>query len=417
MLFCDVHFLYNILIFFIDLLLPITAIFNPKMKLFVNGRKSTFQTITSKINPSDQVIWIHCASLGEFEQGRPIIKNFKLQFPNYKIVLTFFSPSGYEIRKNYEYADVVVYLPLDTPQNVHKFINVVHPEIAIFVKYEFWPNYLKQLHKLNIKTILISGIFRENQAFFKPNFTWFRNQLRAFSHFFVQDVTSVSLLNKIGFQNVSLSGDTRFDRVFQLINSKKELPYLKTFALHSQVLVAGSTWPPDEALLTSYINQCSNSSEKFIIAPHNIKPVEIEKLKSSLQKKVVLYSQMDDQSAQNAQVIIIDSIGLLSSVYELGQIAYVGGGFGTGIHNILEPATYGIPVLIGPKYQKFKEAVDLVKLGGCIEIKNESELFQTLHSLTQNQTLTSSKGQICKHYVLDNIGASKKILDYIQDVL
>jgi 3-deoxy-D-manno-octulosonic-acid transferase len=230
-------------------------------------------------------------------------------------------------------------------------------------------------------------------------------------------ITSVNLLNKIGFQNVSLSGDTRFDRVFQLINSKKELPYLKTFALQSQVLVAGSTWPPDEALLTSYINQCSNSSEKFIIAPHNIKPVEIEKLKSSIQKKVVLYSQMDDQSAQNAQVIIIDSIGLLSSVYELGQIAYVGGGFGTGIHNILEPATYGIPVLIGPKYQKFKEAVDLVKLGGCIEIKNESELFQTLHLLTQNQTLTSSKGQICKHYVLDNIGASKKILDYIQDVL
>jgi 3-deoxy-D-manno-octulosonic-acid transferase len=417
MLFCKVHFLYNILIFLVDWLLPVIAFFNPKMKLFVTGRKTSMQQITSKLNPSDKVIWMHCASLGEFEQGRPIVENFKLQFPNYKIVLTFFSPSGYEIRKNYEGADVIVYLPMDTPQKVRKFINVVHPELAIFVKYEFWPNYLKQLRKQNIKTILISGIFRENQAFFKSNFAWYRNQLQAFSHFFVQDDTSVALLQNIGFQNVSKSGDTRFDRVLQLVSQKKDIPFLKEFAYGAHVLVAGSTWSPDETILIPYINQTQNLKHKFIIAPHNIHLTDIEKLKAGIHKNVVLYSQINVQNANEAQVIIIDSIGLLSAAYAYAQVAYVGGGFGTGIHNVLEPATYGIPILIGPKYQKFKEAVDLVNLGGCVEIKNELDLTQTLDLLAQNQNITKTKGQSSKHYVMNNMGASEKILDYIKDVV
>jgi 3-deoxy-D-manno-octulosonic-acid transferase len=387
------------------------------MKLFVNGRKSTFQTITSKINPSDKVIWIHCASLGEFEQGRPIIDNFKFQFPNYKIVLTFFSPSGYEIRKNYEGADVIVYLPMDTPQKVRKFVNVVHPELAIFVKYEFWPNYLKHLRKKNIKTILVSGIFRENQAFFISNFAWYRNQLKAFSHFFVQDDTSVILLQNIGFQNVSQSGDTRFDRVSQLVSQKKNIPFLKEFAQEAHVLVAGSTWSPDETILIPYINQTQNLKSKFIIAPHNIHLADIEKLKAGIHKNVVLYSQINIQNAFETQVLIIDSIGLLSAAYAYAQVAYVGGGFGSGIHNVLEPATYGIPILIGPKYQKFKEAVDLISLGGCIEIKNEFDLTQTLDLLAQNQNITKTKGQVSKLYVMNNMGASEKILAYIQDVL
>ncbi len=387
------------------------------MKLFVNGRKSTFQTITSKINPSDKVIWIHCASLGEFEQGRPIIDNFKFQFPNYKIVLTFFSPSGYEIRKNYEGADVIVYLPMDTPQKVRKFVNVVHPELAIFVKYEFWPNYLKHLRNKNIKTILVSGIFRENQAFFKSNFAWYRNQLKAFSHFFVQDDTSVTLLQNIGFQNVSQSGDTRFDRVSQLVSQKKDIPFLKEFAQEAHVLVAGSTWSPDETILIPYINQTQNLKSKFIIAPHNIHLADIEKLKAGIHKNVVLYSQINIQNAFETQVLIIDSIGLLSAAYAYAQVAYVGGGFGSGIHNVLEPATYGIPILIGPKYQKFKEAVDLIRLGGCVEIKNEFDLTQTLDLLAQNQNITKTKGQVSKLYVMNNMGASEKILAYIQDVL
>ncbi|MCC7521477.1 MAG: 3-deoxy-D-manno-octulosonic acid transferase [Flavobacteriaceae bacterium] len=387
------------------------------MKLFVNGRKTSMYQITSKLNPSDKVIWMHCASLGEFEQGRPIIDNFKFQFPNYKIVLTFFSPSGYEIRKNYEGADVIVYLPMDTPQKVRKFINVVHPELAIFVKYEFWPNYLKHLRKKNIKTILVSGIFRENQAFFKSNFAWYRNQLKTFSHFFVQDDSSVTLLQNIGFQNVSQSGDTRFDRVSQLVSQKKDIPFLKEFAQEAHVLVAGSTWSPDETILVPYINQTQNLKSKFIIAPHNIHLADIEKLNAGIHKNVVLYSQINIQNAFEAQVLIIDSIGLLSAAYAYAQVAYVGGGFGSGIHNVLEPATYGIPILIGPKYQKFKEAVDLIRLGGCVEIKNEFDLTQTLDLLAQNQNITKTKGQVSKLYVMNNMGASEKILAYIQDVL
>jgi 3-deoxy-D-manno-octulosonic-acid transferase len=411
------RYIYNLLIGLTKFILPLVAIFNRKMRLFIKGRAGIFKSLEQKIKASDKVIWMHCASLGEFEQGRPILESLKDHYPNYKLLLTFFSPSGYEIRKNYDRVDVVAYLPLDTPHNAVKFIEIIHPELAIFVKYEFWPNILQELKSKNIKTILISGIFRENQVFFKTNFSWYRNQLNAFSHFFVQDKTSVDLLHKIGFKNVSLAGDTRFDRVYQLVLQKKEIPFFNEFSANATVLIAGSTWLPDQEILTHYINESKDSREKFILAPHNIHNSDIDHLKRSIRKNVILYSQINSENVQDAQVIIIDSIGLLSAVYAYATIAYIGGGFGTGIHNVLEPATYGIPIFIGPKYHKFKEAKDLIALDAIIVINSKDELTEKLVLLKNNKSQLSEKGLRAKQYVIENKGAGEIILKYINNIV
>jgi 3-deoxy-D-manno-octulosonic-acid transferase len=409
--------LYNILLEIVSFFLPITSIFNHKMKLFVEGRRNVFKQIENKILPNDKVIWIHCASLGEFEQGRPLIENSKSQFPNYKIVLTFFSPSGYEIRKNYELADIVIYLPLDTKPNAEKFIHLTKPELAIFVKYEFWHNYLNVLKRENIPTLLISGIFRKNQLFFNPYFKWYRQQLNAFTHFFVQDANSEKLLNEIGLQNVSISGDTRFDRVSDLLHSRREMKFLENFRSKSVVLIAGSVWQPDLDLLVPFINQNENPNIKMVIAPHNINQYEINKLQKELKVINILQSNVVESIDDEVKVIILDSIGWLSSAYAYCDIAYIGGGFGVGIHNILEAATYGVPIFFGPNYSKFKEANDLIALGCAKCVNNKEELIKNIEIIVKDQTYSDSIGAISKNYVLDHLGATKKILGYIKDVL
>ena len=339
--------IYNLIVILASQLLKIIALFSPKMKLFVDGRKTVFQTLADKIQSSDKTIWFHAASLGEYEQGLPVIEAIKQQFPTHKIVVTFFSPSGYEVRKNNAIADVTVYLPLDTISNAKQFIKLVHPEMVFFIKYEYWPNYLNELKKQQIKTYLISGILRENQAFFKWYGGFYRNALKTFEFFFVQNESSRNLLQSIGFNNVKVSGDTRFDRVVSILERDNSLDFIEQFKDNTTTIVIGSSWPKDETLLVNYINQ-SSDDVKFIIAPHNIKQEQISNLKNQIQKKTILFSEKDNVDLSNSNVFLIDTIGILTKIYSYADIAYVGGGFGNpGVHNILEPATFGVPVVIG----------------------------------------------------------------------
>ncbi len=409
------YFLYNIIVVFIGVFLQLIALFNKKIKLFVDGRKETFKKIEKAISVNDKTIWIHCASLGEFEQGRPIIQELKTQYPNHKIILTFFSPSGYEVQKKYKYADVVCYLPLDTKLNAQEFIKMIHPEMVVFVKYEFWPNILKELKLQKIETILVSGIFRKDQVFFKSYGSWMQKSLKAFSFFFVQDQNSQKLLKSIGFENVSVSGDTRFDRVNAIKQQNNQLDFMSEFKQDNLLFVAGSTWKEDEKLIVEFINNCELEHVKFVIAPHNINKVEINNLKNSINKKTILFSEKDSEDISNAAVIIIDTIGLLTKIYSYAAIAYVGGAFNTGLHNVLEPATFGLPILIGPKYNKFKEAVDLVEKKGCVVVKDFNELQDLLNTLFLDPLFRSEKGKITGDYIENNIGATKMILEYISN--
>ena len=406
------NFLYNIAVFVTEILLNIIALFDKKIRLFIQGRKNIFTKLESKISETDKTIWFHCASLGEFEQGRPIIEYLKNNFPHYKIVLTFFSPSGFEVRKNYEFVDVIVYLPLDSNSNAQKFIRIVHPTMAVFVKYEFWPNLLKQLKKNKIETILVSGIFRKNQAFFKSYGFWMKNSLKAFSHFFVQNSASKKLLEEIGFNNITISGDTRFDRVIEITKQNNDLDFFERFTQNKNTLVAGSTWPKDEEYLVNYINFHASENEKFIIAPHNIEQPEIKRLKDSLNKKTILFS--DKKKDNNANVLIVDTIGILTKIYSYADYAYIGGGFGKdGVHNVLEPASFGIPLIIGPNFKKFQEAVDLVELNACEIVNNSEDFKKCLAKLYQDKAYRNKKGKITKEYIINNIGATKIILNYI----
>lgn len=408
-------FLYNIITLFAAQLLKIVALFSPKMKLFVDGRKSIFQTLADKIQTSDKTIWFHAASLGEYEQGLPVIEAIKQQFPNHKIVVTFFSPSGYEVRKNNTVADVTVYLPLDTISNAKQFIDLVHPEMTFFIKYEYWPNYLNELKKQQIKTYLISGILRENQAFFKWYGGFYRNALKTFEFFFVQNESSKKLLQSIGFNNVKISGDTRFDRVVSILEHDNSLDFMEQFKDNKTTIVIGSSWSKDESLLVNYINQ-SSDDVKFIIAPHNIKLEQIQELKNSITKEVILFSEKDNVDLSNYNVFIIDTIGILTKIYSYADIAYVGGGFGNpGVHNILEPATFGIPVIIGPNYSHFAEATALVNMEGCMSIQNQTQLNEAFDLLLHNEDERLEKGHICRTFVQMNKGATQTIMNHILD--
>ncbi len=406
-------FLYNIITLLAAQLLKIVALFSPKMKLFVDGRKSVFQTLADKIQSSNKTIWFHAASLGEYEQGLPVIEAIKQQFPSHKIIVTFFSPSGYEVRKNNIVADVTVYLPLDTISNAKEFIELVHPEMAFFIKYEYWPNYLNELKKQQIKTYLISGILRENQAFFKWYGGFYRNALKTFDYFFVQNESSKKLLQSIGFHNVKVSGDTRFDRVVSILERDNSLDFIEQFKDNKTTIVIGSSWPKDESLLVNYINQ-SSDDVKFIIAPHNIKSEQIQELKNAISKKTILFSEKDNVDLSNSNVFIIDTIGILTKIYSYADIAYVGGGFGNpGVHNILEPATFGVPVVIGPNYSHFAEATALVNMEGCISIQNQTQLNEAFDLLLQNEDERLEKGHICSTFVQMNKGATQTIMHHI----
>jgi 3-deoxy-D-manno-octulosonic-acid transferase len=405
-------FLYNLVVCFAGFLIKIVGFFNPKMKLFVNGRKSVFETLSNKINANDKTIWFHAASLGEYEQGLPVIEKIKIKYPNYKIILTFFSPSGFEVRKNNTIADVTVYLPLDTKVNAKKFLEIVHPEMVFFIKYEFWPNYLNELKKLHIKTYLISGIFRENQAFFKWYGGFYRDALNAFTYFFVQNESSKNLIQNIGFNNVKISGDTRFDRVISILEKDNTLDFIEKFKDNKLTIVIGSSWPKDEDLLINYINKSQNI--KFVIAPHNIKTEQIQALKKSIAKKVVLFSEKENKNLSDFDVFIIDTIGILTKIYSYADIAYVGGGFGNpGVHNILEPATFGVPIVIGSNYNHFAEAIALVHQTGCISISNQKELNEAFDNLITNEDIRHEKGHICKTFIEMNKGATDIILNNV----
>lgn len=407
------HFLYNLTIQFTHLLVKIIAIFSPKMKLFVNGRKDVFSILLQKINPQDQTIWFHAASLGEYEQGLPVIEKIKEKYPNHKIIISFFSPSGYEVRKNNTVADVTIYLPLDTVKNAKQFLKLVHPELVFFIKYEFWINYLDQLQKQNIPTYLISGIFREKQLFFKWYGGFYRKALDSFTHFFVQNESSKKLIFRLGKTNVTTSGDTRFDRVAAILEKDNTLDFITAFKNSKTTIVIGSSWPKDEALLVEYINSCPYDV-KFIIAPHNIKPEQIQQLQNSITKKTVLFSEKENNDLSQFEVFIIDTIGILTKIYSYGDIAYVGGGFGNpGVHNLLEPATFGIPIVIGPNFSHFDEAIKLVDNKGCISINDYPELETVISTLIQDKEIRHTKGKICAEFVQKNKGATDCILNEI----
>ncbi|KIA96040.1 3-deoxy-D-manno-octulosonic acid transferase [Flavobacterium sp. KMS] len=406
-------FLYNIIVFVVAFLLKIVALFSPKIRLFVNGRKDVFTILKEKIKPSDKTIWFHAASLGEYEQGLPVIEKVKEKYPSHKIIVTFFSPSGYEVRKNNTVADVTLYLPLDTKYNAKQFLKLAHPEMVFFIKYEFWLNYLNELKKNNIPTYLVSGIFRDNQIFFKWYGGFYKKALDAFTYFFVQNENSKNKIESIGYKNVIISGDTRFDRVVAILERDNTLDFIAEFKNNTTTIVIGSSWPKDEVLLTEYINT-TQERVKFIIAPHNIKPEQITSLQQSITKKTILFSEKEGKNLADYDVFIIDTIGILTKIYSYATIAYVGGGFGNpGVHNILEPATFGLPIIIGPNYSHFAEATELVQLGGCISITTTEELKKEFNNLITDKNHLNEKGLICKSYVQNKKGATDKIMSTI----
>ena len=390
------HCLYNIGIRIFGFIIYLAAFFNPKAKQWVNGRKN----ILEKLEPADY--WFHCASLGEFEQGRPIIEAIKKQTPNKKILLSFFSPSGYEVRKNYHFADQVCYLPLDSPKNAKTFIKNVNPEIAIFIKYEFWYNYLIQLDKKGVESYVASSIFRKEQLFFKWYGVWFKNILKTINHFFVQNQESKDLLASIDIKESSITGDTRFDQVIQHVKQAKNIPLIEAFKGGQQLIVCGSTWPKDEELILKTAQKYTNL--KWLIAPHNIQNSK----NLARQSKGILYSEATTDNIKKHSILIIDNIGMLSNIYQYANVSYIGGGFDSGIHNILEAAAFGCPTLFGPKHHKFKEAIDLIKLGGSKSIYNTKTLRNELEYF-----LTNDKNVMIKEYCKTQSGATSLITQKI----
>lgn len=409
-------YLYNLSIYLYSIAIHIASVFNNKAKLWVKGRKSIFKKLENDFKNQlvkEPLLWIHCASLGEFEQGRPLIEKIKKDKKKIKVLLTFFSPSGYEIRKNYSVADYVYYLPADTTFNAKKFISIVQPSAALFVKYEFWFNYLNELKTQHIPTYLVCGIFRPDQHFFKNYGTWFREQLGAFTHFYLQDKDSENLLNQIGYKNTTVAGDTRFDRVIEIAAKAREISYLEQFINHEKVIIAGSTWPEDTRHLAQL--QFRKDGYKMVIAPHEIHESGIQAILSAFSNselKALRYSQANAQTVTDIDILIIDSIGILSSLYQYGTMAYIGGGFGKGIHNILEAATFGLPVIFGPNYHKFNEARELIQRGGAFSISNAEELKKTV-ALLNNSDVHRMASFASKNYVVSMAGATDKILSTV----
>ena len=406
--------LYNLAVLLMDLGIRLAAAFNPKARLWVEGRRDIFRRMKEKIDASAPLIWFHAASLGEFEQGRPLIEAFREAYPDYKILVTFYSPSGYEIRKNYAGADYIFYLPSDTPGHVRQFMSIVRPRIAVFIKYEFWVNYLLALQKAGVHTYLISAIFRPEQAFFRWYGSLMRRALGVFDAMFVQNEASKTLLAGIGLREVSVTGDTRFDRVYTIAQAAKELPAVARFAAGHRVLVAGSTWPPDEELLLQLIRDAEPGT-KFIIAPHEIEESRIQKMVAQCSTRTLRYTELHAESdLEGASVLIVDTIGILSSVYRYGHWAYIGGGFGVGIHNILEAATFGLPLAFGPRYEKFQEARELIQSGGARSIATFEELFDWFQTMSTDAERYAASSTTCRDYVLTHKGATAQIMQRIE---
>jgi 3-deoxy-D-manno-octulosonic-acid transferase len=407
-------FFYNIGNRLFGTVVFLLSFFKPKAKQWVDGRKNWQDNFKQLLKPNEKRIWIHCASLGEFEQGRNLTEAIKNDYPSYKIVLTFFSPSGYEVRKSYEYADYVFYLPLDTKSNAKQFVQLINPSLAIFVKYEFWYHYLNELHQQKIPTIIISAAFRKEQPFFKWYGNLFRKMLQNFTAIFVQDEASKTLLQTIGIdQNVIAAGDTRYDRVLSIAANIKPLPSIKSFINNDPVLIAGSTWPDDEKIIQESFHALTDEW-KLIIAPHEVNKERIEQIKK-LFPDAILYSDIkNDDFFAGKRTLIIDNIGMLSSLYAYGKIAFVGGGFQNGgIHNILEPAVFGIPVLFGPVYKKFIEADKLVSLELCFSIDNSTTYKELLIKLSTDELYYQSVHQSLLKFMMEQAGATGEIMNYL----
>lgn len=416
--------LYNLGIRLYYNITGLVGCFNAKAAKFHEGRKGLLSSIAEKVNGSSPVIWFHCSSVGEFEQARPIIEWYRKQGSGYKILVTFFSPSGYELRKNYPEADWVFYLPVDTLSNVKQFLDIVKPVKAIFIKYEFWYNYLHELKKRGVETYLVSAIFRSSQPFFKWYGGFFKSMLECFTVMFVQDEQSAALLAGAGFKdNVFIAGDTRFDRVYEITRNSRKFPIIEKFTSDSTVLIAGSTWQPDEKIIAQVLKNFSKI--KLVIAPHETDKARIDEVEKTFSDyKCVRFSWFDEkmhrtldevyEKIEKSDVLIIDCIGILSSLYRYGNMAYIGGGFGVGIHNILEAATYGIPVMFGPNYKKFKEAVDLVKCGGALHLMDEKGLYSIIGNFAKHPESFESMGEICTSYVKSNLGATEMIVKSIE---
>lgn len=385
----------------------VASLFNKKIRTMVRGQRATWRTLRQLGQEHESLVWFHAASLGEFEQGRPLMERLRREHPERKILLTFFSPSGYEVRKNYEGADVVCYLPFDTPLNARKFIRLARPSAAYFIKYEFWRNYIDVLHQRAVPTYSVSSIFRPGQIFFRWYGRNYARVLKRMTHLYVQNEESRRLLATIGVNHVTVVGDTRFDRVIDIRNAAKPLPLVERFAGCWRVLVAGSSWQPDEDLLIHYFN--SHPGLRLVLAPHVVSEEHLQQIESKLHRPFVRYSAATLKSVAEADCLIIDCYGLLSSIYRYATVAYVGGGFGVGIHNVPEAAVYGVPVLIGPNNKKFREAQALLKNGGCIEITDQPSLDQTLDRLLSDKAYLAQSGQAAGDYIRENAGASSKI--------
>jgi len=410
-------FIYNFGIYLYLFAIRISSLFSNKARMWLNGRRKIFERLKAEVVTKDRIAWFHAASLGEFEQGRPVIEAFKEIHPEFKILLTFFSPSGYEIRKNYSGADFIYYLPIDTLQNAKKFIRIMNPKLAVFIKYEYWYNYLTELQKKQIPIYIVSAIFRPEQHFFKPYGSWFRNKLRKITCFFVQNKQSLELLQSIGIKNCLISGDTRFDRVFEIAKKAKDSPIVEKFVNNKKVLLGGSTWPPDENQIQALAEK-NRGQLKIIIAPHEVGSERIESIKKTFSGfKTILISEADKEPVKEAEILIVDGIGYLSSLYQYCSVAFIGGGFGKGIHNILEAVTFGKPVIFGPNYKKFKEARDLVEKKGAFSVTNGNELQAVYEKLFSDLEFYNSDSKVCSEYVKSNTGATKKILDYLDQQL
>ena len=401
---------YNIGIFLYSVGIHLAAPWNRKARLWIEGRKGIFDRMRAAIGPDDRVIWFHAASLGEFEQGRPLMERIRVEKPEYKILLTFFSPSGYEIRKDFKGADWVFYLPTDRPGRVRRFLDAAHPEIAVFIKYEFWLNYLRALGRRGIRTYLISSIFRRDSAFFKPWGGAFRRALGVFDTLFVQNEESRKLLAEIGVDRVQIAGDTRFDRVAAIASEKKNIACIGEFTEGHKVFVAGSTWPPDEEVLAEVIRR--HPDMRFIVAPHEMSAERLRAMKAVLDGDSVRYTDCiaGNRVPPSSRVMIIDTFGILSSVYGYGDYAYVGGGFGVGIHNILEAVAFGLPVAFGPNYGRFREACDLIQRGVAASVAGGGELDDWLIRFAGDPVATGQVRRSALQYIEENKGAAEKIM-------
>ena len=406
--------LYQVGINAYALLLHGLSPFHAKARKMIAGREHLFSEIKRKLNSNTHpLVWFHCASLGEFEQGRPVLEKITADYPQYKIVLTFFSPSGYEVRKNYAGADFIFYLPLDSPNNARQFLDLVNPALTVFVKYEFWYYYLSELKRRQIPTFSISAIFRPGQLFFKSYVSFYRNLLHCFTHIFTQNKASADLLAAAGINHVTIAGDTRFDRVLQTAVTVKSIPLVEAFKEDKPIFIIGSSWPQDLEVLLPFVQKWADQV-KFIIAPHEMHEKEIADLQERLTGRARRFSQAAIQSPENFTVLIIDNIGMLGSLYAYGDYAYIGGAFGKGLHNTLEAAVFGLPLFFGPNYQKFQEAIDLVSLEVALPVNNTTELDAAFSRIFADTSLYQTKAAQAKNYVKKQAGATNIILKHVQ---